>query len=316
MTSSKRPTVSVVIAAYNSERFLEPALESVLGQTDPADEIVVVDDGSTDSTPGILRSYGSVLRVVRQTNSGPSAAYNRGFREARHEYVATCASDDLWEPRKLEWQRNALAAHPEVDVALGHARMFGRKEGEYRKLPWTGVVDSAALFRHAYWGNPFAAPTALVRRSFHGEIGAYREDLPGEDYEFWLRALAAGGRFFYDDRVLVHLRKHETNVTANDLLVWEMGCRIHLEYAPHVTDRAFLRRRLAEDQLGLGRLKLAAGDRGGARRAFWRSVGYRPTRSALRRAIVTSVPRGPRAVRTRRSTAVAMDERQAVERSA
>jgi len=102
-------TVSVVIPCYNAAPFLRETLESVLAQTHPPLEVVVVDDGSTDDSSRIAESFGPPVRVIRQQNQGESVARNRGIAAARGEWVALLDADDVWEPRKLEMQITALS---------------------------------------------------------------------------------------------------------------------------------------------------------------------------------------------------------------
>ncbi len=97
------PTVTVVIPAYNAERFLRATLESLRAQTFRDFQTVVVDDGSTDNTSGLVREYPEV-RLVTQPNAGVAAARNRGVRETRSEWVAFLDADDLWMPEKLRLQ--------------------------------------------------------------------------------------------------------------------------------------------------------------------------------------------------------------------
>ena len=105
--------ISVVIPAYNHGRFLREAIDSVLAQTYAPLEIIVVDDGSTDDTEQIVRSYGDRVRYIRQQNAGVGAARNNGIANARGEYVAFLDSDDLWLPEKLAVQVEYMRRHPE-----------------------------------------------------------------------------------------------------------------------------------------------------------------------------------------------------------
>src|SRR3954447_25406386 len=124
VTAAEGPTISVVVPAYNEERYIAEALDAVLAQTRSPLEVIVVDDGSTDGTHEVVAGYGDTVRLIEQENRGCPGAFDTGFREARGEFVALCPADDVWEPHKLQWQQDALRAHPEVDVIFGAAQKF------------------------------------------------------------------------------------------------------------------------------------------------------------------------------------------------
>src|SRR5262245_55510277 len=228
------PSVSVVIPAYNSAPWIAETVESVLAQTSPADEVIVVDDGSTDGTVDALAPYGSRITLISQPNGGAAAALNRGFAEAAGGYVARIGSDDLWDPRKLEWQREALRAHPEADISVGHARHIGLYELEYKRPPGEGVLDPDVLRPALYVRCLFVAPSALIRRELHERLGAFREGQINEDYEFWLRALRAGAVFHYEPRLICHHRRHGGNLSSQLQPTREADLEIHREYARDV----------------------------------------------------------------------------------
>lgn len=291
------PSISVGMPAYNAERWIGETLETVLGQTSPAEEIIVVDDGSTDQTAAVARSFGDPVRVVRQSNGGPSAAYNRAFAEATTDYVAMCPADDLWEPSKLEWQRAALAADPRIDVACGGARTFGLEQIDFPRSSCTGMCNPETLRRELYDVDLIAAPTAVVRRELHARLGAFREDLACEDYEFWLRALRARANFFFDPRLMVHLRMHGGNLSSQALAMWEMNHRIHRMYADDVADSALVERTLARDLRTIGRCRLGLGRHDDARRAYRASLRYERRPSAAAWLLALSAPASGMAVR-------------------
>src|SRR5262245_50974266 len=108
------PEVSVVIPTFNAARFLCQAIDSVLSQTTRDYELLVVDDGSTDTTATIMQRYSGSLRYIRQSNGGVAAARNRGILESVGRYVAFLDADDTWHPKKLERQFAALAEHPQA----------------------------------------------------------------------------------------------------------------------------------------------------------------------------------------------------------
>jgi hypothetical protein len=125
MSTSGVPTVSVVIATYNFAHFLPQAIDSVLAQDYPADaiEIVVVDDGSTDSTPRVMRAYEDRVRYIRKRNEGHLATFSRGIGEATGDYIALLDGDDMWRPHKLRTQVGMLEADPGLGLVHGDMRI-------------------------------------------------------------------------------------------------------------------------------------------------------------------------------------------------
>ena len=285
------PTITAAVPAFQGERWLGETLESILSQTSPPDEVVVVDNGSSDGTADVARSFGAAVRLVSEpTNRGPGAGYNRAFREATGDYVAMCPHDDLWQPHKLECQRDVLAARPDIDVAFGAARYFGLAESDFPPPPAEGVLDPESFFRAMYEVDLVAAPTAAVRRDLFHRLGGFREDLAGEDYEFWMRALKARAVFFYDPRLLVSLRQHGGNLSSKALAMWELNHRIHTLYAPDVGDDDLARRTLARDLRTIGRCRLGLGRAGAARRAYRASLAQAAHPAALAWLMALSPP--------------------------
>jgi glycosyltransferase involved in cell wall biosynthesis len=289
------PTISVVIPAYNSEAWIADALESILGQTAPPDEVIVVDDGSTDGTARVLGHFETRVGVIRQRNQGPAAALNRGFAAAGGDYVAMTGADDLWEPHKLEWQREALARHPEIDVAVGHASQFELADTEYERPPGTGVLDNEVLVEAMYEKCLFVAPTAVIRRELHVSLGGFAEGTTAEDYEFWMRALRFGATFHYEPRLLVRHRRHGGNVSSRVLEMRTVSHAIHRLYASDVEPK-LASRVLAGDLRQIARYHMDEGRRREARRAFRKSLAFRRDLKGVVGAAALSVPGGVRAI--------------------
>lgn len=285
---SPAPTISVAMPAYQAERWIGETLESVLAQTSPPDEVVVVDDGSTDATGEIARGFGPPVRVVVQRNGGVSAAYNRAFRESSGDYVAMCPADDIWEPRKLELQRETLEAHPEIDVAFGGARFFGLEDRDFTGPAQSGLLEARSFFRDMYVADLVPAPTAVVRRALFDRLGGFREDLDGEDYEFWMRALRHEAVFFNDPRLMVRLRQHGGNLSAQAVSMWEMNRQIHEAYAQDLGDERLVRRTLALDLRTIGRSRLGLGEVRAARDAYRASLAKSPHPAAVAWTVVLS----------------------------
>src|ERR1022692_2070993 len=127
MSEASAPTVSAVIPTYNRARFVGEAIDSILAQSRPVDEIIVVDDGSTDNTVESLKKYGAAIRCVRHQNNGPSAARNRGVKESKCDFVAFLDSDDLWVPRKNELQLRFLVDNPGIEFVFGNMVYFSQE---------------------------------------------------------------------------------------------------------------------------------------------------------------------------------------------
>src|SRR5262249_44415321 len=117
-------TISVIIGAYNAENTLAETLASVLAQTLPPDEIIVVDDGSTDHTAQVAAAASTAIKVTRHNNRGAAAALNTGIKLATGDVLGFVDADDLWERNKLAIQARVLAEQPELDGTSGHVSIF------------------------------------------------------------------------------------------------------------------------------------------------------------------------------------------------
>jgi glycosyltransferase involved in cell wall biosynthesis len=295
MTAAEGPTISVVVPAYNEERFIAEALDAIFAQTLAPLELIVVDDGSSDGTVEIVGRYADRVRLIQQENRGCPGAFDTGFREAKGDFVALCPADDIWEPHKLEWQREVLAKNPEVDVAFGAAERFGLASGPHLRPERDGVLDPVWFGRAMYPQNLIADPSAIVRRSLYLDLGGY-EPLVGEDYEFWMRAITADANFYFDPRLVVRLREHGGNLSYRALDIWETKHLIHERYAELAGDPELVRRTLAHDLLMIGYCRAALGRSGDARRSFRASLGTRMSPLSLGAATAMSVPGVARAV--------------------
>jgi glycosyltransferase involved in cell wall biosynthesis len=284
-------SISAVVPAYNAERYVGDTLTAILSQTRPPDEVVVVDDGSTDGTGDVLAQFADEIRVVRQANKGVGAAMNRCFEEARGEFVAKCDADDIWQLDKLERQADVLSVWPDVDIAFGGAEFFGLMKGPRVPYPEVGLLDPQVLKRRLYQGNFICASTMLVRRSFFVREGPFDPNLACEDYDFWLRALGAGGVFFHDPAVLVRYRAHPQQVSDNLLRMHEAEYITHRIHADLVEDSKLVARVLAQDLSNIGRVLSDEDREREARLVFISSLGHRRSVRVLGWVAVLSLPR-------------------------
>jgi O-antigen biosynthesis protein len=184
-----RPLVSVVVPTYNRAHLITRTLQSVLGQTCGEFEVLVVDDGSTDETEHIVRSCSDErVRYLRQpSNSGVSAARNRGLREARGTFIAFLDSDDEWMPRKLERQVALFRRVPE-EVGLVYTGVETVREDGTTTVE--RPQERGNVYREMLWRNVIhgGGSNAMMRREVVATAGFFHEGLAAiEDYEYWLR---------------------------------------------------------------------------------------------------------------------------------
>jgi glycosyltransferase involved in cell wall biosynthesis len=286
----KSPTISAVVPVYNTERYVAEALTAILSQTHPPDEVIVVDDGSTDGTLLELERFRGEIRLIRQGNLGVAGAMNRCFEEARCDYMAKCDADDIWELDKLERQRQTILAHPEVDIAFGGARFFGGSEGPRAPYSGAGILDRRELARRLYRANFVCSGTTMVRRELHRRLGPFVEGFACEDYDYWMRAVAAGAVFFYDPRVLINYRTHENQVSGNLLRMHRAEYVAHGWHAELVEDARLVRKVRARDLSNIAR-ELSDEDKPReARTAFVAALRQRFSPRLLAWVLVLSMP--------------------------
>jgi glycosyltransferase involved in cell wall biosynthesis len=203
------PRVSVLMPVYNGGPFLREAVDSVLAQTFPDFELIVIDDGSTDGSPEVVESYAEArIVLVRETHRGLVATLNRGLELTRGEYVARMDSDDVAEPRHLERLVALLDSDGEVVLASSGSTQLGGTDGEILP-PREQDLRNRFLLR-----NSFAHGAIMLRRSALALAGRYRTDYPhNEDYDLW-RRLSAVGRIAAVSEPLYAVRVHPGRVSV------------------------------------------------------------------------------------------------------
>lgn len=202
--------LSVVVPAYNAERYLGVALASVVGQTYRPMELLIVDDGSTDATATVVERFEQTTDVPiiyqRQVNQGPAAARNLAIELSSGEWVAFQDADDIWHARKLERQFEVFAQRTYAGVVWGESILF---RGDARP-----AAEST--------GNPlgpwpmFLLQSMLLRRSVLDRVGGFNSDLRvGEDVDWIFRAREKGIRFVVHRDLVLYYRRHDNNTTGD-----------------------------------------------------------------------------------------------------
>ena len=178
--------ISVIIPVYNRPQAVQRAVDSVLRQSEPPLEIIVVDDGSTDTTPQALKEYGEKIKYIRQEHRGVSAARNRGIREARGDWLAFLDSDDEWLPDKLAAARRFHEHNPELlifqseEIWMRHGRRVNPKKKHQK--------HGGRIFRQSLPLCIVSPSAVVIHRRIFEEVGYFDEAFPVcEDYDLWLR---------------------------------------------------------------------------------------------------------------------------------
>jgi GT2 family glycosyltransferase len=208
--SSKR--TSIILPTFNRKNLLETSLNAVLAQIEERDEVIVVDDGSTDGTNELLLAYGSRIDLICQANGGKAKALNAGLRRAQGQYVWIVDDDDIVGPTALHDLLDVFSEDPRIDIAYGRHLRFRQQTGGSVQLIDTGYWNDCPadhLFVATLEDFFVHQPGMLVKRTLYQTAGDFDESLPRSvDYEMLIR-LARHGRAASTDKVVFHQRLHD-----------------------------------------------------------------------------------------------------------
>ena len=247
-TMQSRPKVTVVMPVYNGERFLAQAIESILSQTFPDFEFIIVNDDSVDKSKDIILSYNDKrIKLIDNTNhTNLVNALNRGILAARGMYIARMDCDDVSLSKRLERQVSCLDDNKDIGV-LGCGVIVIDAEGVPRrrvKFP----EQHEAIWWELLFNSPFAHPSVMMRGDLVRSVGGYREIAHAEDYDLWLR-IRNRARLHNLKDVLLLLRKHDQNVCR-------VNETIHMENVVRVSHGAICE--ILGDNVGLESVRRAA----------------------------------------------------------
>lgn len=247
MVTSPQPLVSIVIPAYNCDDTIEEAVESCLCQTYPFIEVIVVNDGSTDSTVDVLAKYGGKIKLVNQTNGGLGAARNSGQHIACGEYIAWMDGDDIAHPDRIAVQASILNRYPTIVMVSSDFSSFYSNEPDFEVSSITNYYSSVnrlggirkiynnsetilirttsenhhyqmywgRVYKQLLWGNFVHPGTVLVRRSIINKTDGFDETLRySSDYDLIVR-LARFGEFAIVDASLLRYRRSSMQMSAS-----------------------------------------------------------------------------------------------------
>jgi glycosyltransferase involved in cell wall biosynthesis len=216
-------TISIITPTYNHEKFIVKCIESVLAQSYPHWEQIIVDDGSNDHTEELIGQYkDDRIKYIKQKNKGIyklSETYNKALKSSNGEIIAILEGDDFWPPDKLEKQISCFK-DPEVVLSWGKA-VFTDVCGEFigykpKSLEWLKKISDRNVRKYLLFGNFIPACTVMCRRDALMDINGFKqlEKAPHVDYLTWLE-LGLKGKFLYLDEILGFWRHHEKQISSN-----------------------------------------------------------------------------------------------------
>ena len=289
---TNQPLIDVILPAYNGAQVIRAALDSAMRQDVPL-RIIVVDDGSSDDSAAIARSYGARVTVITQANQGVSGARNTGLAAAQAPYIALLDQDDIWQPGKLARQLDLIETHPDVGLVFTDMRLLKRdgtivEDGFLRTTPPYAALDRQPLGNHAFLlpeslgqavvrFNFISPSTTLIRRQAIQQIGGFDPAFRlCDDADCWMRLLRHVRGISIEECLVLSLVWEGNASLKWDKLILErirMGekATTHPELFPAGTADYFRRERpVSYHQLGI--LALRAGDTRSARRYFATSL--------------------------------------------
>lgn len=290
-------TISAIIPAYNSAAFIADAIGSIRAQTRPVDEIIVVDDGSTDDTAMIIQRLGEGVQYLHQANAGPSAARNQGIKAARGDLIAFLDADDQWTRTKIEHQLAVMEQNPAIALVAGDMAEIDSQDNItvasvlnkhsllacFKDLASKPVPNALALLLKI---NFIPTGTVLARRTALEEVSGFSAEIRyGEDLELWAK-VAAQHPIVCLPEVLMLRRQHGENATqATEPLLHDL---IRVMSSLRAWDEKKLRQQgidpdhlVAEAWSNLGYCHFSSGRLPDARRAFHNSLQEMTTLRAL-----------------------------------
>ncbi len=300
----EQPLVSVIIPAYNHERFVERAIRSVFDQTYESVELVVVDDGSTDSTlaviEGLLREGGHEFQVIAKPNGGVASALNAGVAASRGEFLAILASDDWFLPEKTARQMAMFSSQGET-LGMTHTNGMEQREDGSPAVNLRGSYRPAQgkCFRELVAREVTAiASSVMVRRSVFDEVGGFDAQMVGEDLDFYAAVAAHGYSIGFETTPLIVKSARGDSLGSKVELFFEDPFKTLAKYRNHFAPAEY---RAMEDGFyaGMGRAAAGVGKIGTSWQAY-ATLGRR-RRSATpiiefairnaRHAVLASVPK-------------------------
>lgn len=272
------PRVSVLTPIYNQEKYIKECVESVLSQDYENLEVIVVDDGSTDATPEILKRFGPSIRYIRQENRGTAAALNVALRAARGSLVAWLSADDVYLPGKIHEQVQKIQNEPDLALVYTDWIMID-SEGRELKTVRVACPSPKWFIREMLKGNFINGSSVLVKKKCFEEIGYFNENLPASaDGDMWFRLLKHGYRFGHIPKLLLKYRWHPSNLSHKFRLMQACRDQVYLKAIEKFSAKELFGDLVDNDtfQIGIEYERIAM--------TLTRGLNFRAAKAALRKA--------------------------------
>ncbi len=272
--------VSIIIPAYNVAPYIAQCLESVIAQTYPHIEIIVVDDGSTDETHAIAQTYAQKdrrIRIVQKQNGGLSSARNAGLKAATGDYLVLFDSDDLMIPTKIAHHIQWLEAHTEYSCVYSDLIHFYDKTTKMYKLsiPTLGQDQYLTLLR----GNCINPNTFCMKREVYEAVGGFDESIrSAEDWEYWLRVTREGMQIGYQADYLTLYRMRADSLSADRVTMCMTALQVlqkqEQDIVPKYSDALHSEIVLWKHKLTLAHMKKEVENSRGLQRLWYMMLAY------------------------------------------
>ncbi len=216
--ANSNPAISVVMATYNREQYLEESISSILNQTFQDFEFIIVDDASTDNTRSILRKYQQHPKIKIYTNPinrGLAASRNKAIGEANGQWIAFQDDDDVSHPERLALQHQYVLNNPEIAILGTRAELVDCNLRTFAF--WDVPTTHEEMLKIIKWQSPFCHPSVLFKKNCFCSIGMYRTKFRfAEDYDLWLRSLVVY-KAHNLPQYLIKVRRHKRTVSVSHL---------------------------------------------------------------------------------------------------
>ena len=214
------PEISIVLPAYNCESFLKEAIESILNQTFKDFELIIINDGSTDKTEDVIKSFSDprIIYLKNEKNSGLVYTLNKGIDIAKGKYIARMDGDDIALPARLVKQKAILDEYPDIVVAASTITFINeKKESEGNWLLDRKTIHPFEIRKHLPYENCIAHPSVMIRSQILKELKykSYQKNI--EDYDLWLRIISKGYSIMKTEESQLLYRIHDSSITSMHL---------------------------------------------------------------------------------------------------